>query len=71
MSHIDSLNRKKLTKWLIDNNEISILVDLTNRIQVIREYPRLLEFKEGRLAKDEIQYYQSLNDQGRSRVYKD
>lgn len=54
MIHIDTLNRKKLTRWLIENNEISIIVDLTNRIEVINEYPRLIEFKEGVVVKDEV-----------------
>ena len=44
LSHIDTLNRRKLTQWLIKNNEISILIDLTNRIEVIELYPRLIEF---------------------------
>lgn len=50
--HLDIKNRNKITQWLVENSDFNIIIDLTNRVDVISLYPRHLHFEDGKLVED-------------------
>lgn len=54
MGHIDSINRGKLTRWIIKQKKaFGIVIDLSNRVEVIKLYERVMIFKDGFKQSDE------------------
>ena len=52
LGSVDTITRMLLTKYLIKRSDIDIVVEVSNRKEIVEIYPRNLVFRKGELIYD-------------------